>query len=285
MSQLIPKYLPEEDMKTLYSLQSAVEKNTTTVTCMGLYNHGKSTLLNTLIKDFEHTTFKTADVRETSNNKAVEHGNVIFVDTPGLNSREHDDKRVMDAVKESDINLFVHTITTGEFDKNEIEFLHSVKNHWGNPQEFIERTIFVLSRIDKADGESDIANTKERMLSQIDDIFKCKARIIPVSAQRYTKGRLEEKKSLVEKSNIEVLEAMIDEISENVKESIMQTKKNRLEKGYNDLVKKLYSKVQENKLEVSKLKNERKKFQDSLNQDIQKVETTLKNMHAKLGGV
>lgn len=285
MPSLIPKYLSEEDMKTLYSLQSAVKTDTTTVTCMGLYNHGKSTLLNTLIKDFEHKTFKTADIRETSANKVVEHGSIIFVDTPGLNYNEHDDKRVMDAAKESDINLFVHTITTGEFNEDEIEFLHKVKQHWENPQEFIDRTIFVLSRIDKAESEDDITNTEAKILSQIDNIFSCTATIIPVSAQRYSKGSLEEKKLLVEKSNIEVLEKMIDEISENIKESIMQTKKSRLEKGFSNLVKKLSSKIQENKLELSKLKNERKKFQDSLNQDIQKIEVTLKNMYAKLEGV
>jgi len=149
------KYLPIGDIKIIKDLNHAIKENNVIVTCMGLYNHGKSTLLNVLVKDFKHETFKTADVRETSANKTVQYGNIKFVDTPGLNAKKNDDKRVMDAVKESDINLLVHTVTTGEFVEKEIEFLNNVKKHWENPQKFIDRTIFVVSRVNKANSKQD----------------------------------------------------------------------------------------------------------------------------------
>jgi len=281
-ASLKKKYLASHNIQALKDLKLAIEENNIVVTCMGLYNHGKSTLLNALIKDFENKTFKTADVRETSANKTIQYGNIKFVDTPGLNAKKHDDKRVMDAIKESDINLFVHTVTTGEFVEKEIEFLHNVKKHWKNPQEFIDRTIFVVSRVDKANNEEDIANTIKKMSKQILDIFNTNATIISVSATRYTKGKLENKKLLVKKSNIEILEEMIKNFSDEVSESIRETRKKRLENKYDNLIKQLSSKVQINKLEISKQKRAQKQYLIALNNDIKTIESTLKNMYSKL---
>jgi len=283
MSELVNKYLTKADIASIEILKKAIKSDTITITCMGLYNHGKSTLLNTLIKDFEYKTFKTADVRETSVNKTVELDNIKFVDTPGLNARVHDDKRVMDAIKESDINLFVHTVTTGEFVEKEMEFLHNVKNHWKSPQEFIDRTIFVVTRIDKASNEIDITKTVEKMSSQISEIFNSEATIIPVSAVRYTKGHVESKNLLIKKSNIEALEKSMGDLSNEILSSIRETRRVRLENKYADLIRRFSSKFQENKLEITKQKRERKKYHNSLNKDITTIESTLKNMYSKLG--
>jgi len=283
MSELVNKYLTKADIVSIDALNKAIKSDSITVTCMGLYNHGKSTLLNTLIKDFEYKTFKTADVRETSVNKTIEFGSIKFVDTPGLNARVHDDKRVMDAIKESDINLFVHTVTTGEFVENEIEFLNNVKKHWKNPQEFINRTIFVATRIDKASNDTDITNTVKKMYTQIYEIFNCEATIIPVSAVRYTKGKVESKALLVKKSNIEVLEKSMKNLSNELLDSIRETRKLRLENKYSDLIRKFSSIAQENKLKITNLKREQYKYLTSLNNDIKIIESTLGNMHSKLG--
>ncbi len=125
MSKL-EKYLSKQDIESLKVLKKAMEESEITITCIGLYNHGKSTLLNVLIKDFEFKTFKTADVRETTVNKTVVHKNIKYVDTPGLNAKAEDDKKVMEAIQSSDIILFVHTITTGELNKEEVEFLKKI---------------------------------------------------------------------------------------------------------------------------------------------------------------
>ncbi|RYA24550.1 hypothetical protein CRU96_02645 [Malaciobacter halophilus] len=277
------KYLSTGDINILKDLKSAIKENSLIVTCMGLYNHGKSTLLNTLIKDFEYKTFKTADVRETSTNKTIKHGNIKFIDTPGLNAKKHDDKRVMDAIKESDINIFVHTVTTGEFVEKEIEFLNNVKKYWKDPKEFCERTIFVVSRVDKANTEDDIANTIEKMSNQINEIFNYTPTIIPVSAMRYTKGIVENKKLMVKKSKIEVLKKELEILSDKLSNSIKKTRKKRVEKKYDDLIKQLSSKVQMNKLEISKQKKAQEKYLHSLNSDIKNIENTLSNMYSKLG--
>ena len=280
-SELKSKLIPERDLASIKVLKKAIKESSVLVTCMGLYNHGKSTLLNTLIKDFEHKTFKTADVRETAENKKVIYGDITFVDTPGLNAKENDNKRVFDAVKESDINLFVHNVSTGEFAKVEIEFLQNIKKHWNNPKEFIARTLFVLTRTDTV-SEEDITTTQRRMQQQIQEIFGVTATLIAISAITYTKGMIESKKLLVKKSNVEELENLLTSLKDNYKSSIVKTKRERLDRLYNELIKNFNSKIQKNKLIISQKKRELKKLEKDFSHDIKNIETTLLNIYIQL---
>jgi len=277
-NDLFNSFISKRDKEQLDSLKGAVQQDKVVVTCMGLYNHGKSTLLNALINDLEQETFKTTDVRETTENKIIEQEKIIFVDTPGLNATEHDDKRVMDVIKKSDINLFVHTITTGEFTEKEMEFFHKVKKYWKDPQEFIERTIFVISRIDTANDEGDIEATSARMKEQIQDVFSSDAIFVPVSALRYIKGMKDEKNIIVKKSNLEQLHFIINELSKKHWGSIKETRKLRLKQYYSDLIKYFNAKLQEKKLQLSELKRVSKKIKN----DIARTEKTLLAKYEKL---
>lgn len=283
MSILTNKYLYSEDIQNIKILRNSISNQFINVTCMGLYNHGKSSLLNVLVKDFDEKTFKTADIRETIANKSFEYGNINYIDTPGLNAEEYDDKRVYDAVKESDINLFVHTVTTGAFVEKEIEFLNKVKDNWENPEEFINRTIFVLSRVDKIGNDEDIDFTIDEMNNQINKIFNSKPLIIPVSALRYKNGKVGNKNILVKKSNLELLENLINELIEKFNISIFETRNKRLQNIYNELIKQTNSKLQEKKFELSKQKSLKESFLRSLNEDLIQIEGTLKNMYKRLG--
>ncbi len=275
------KYISSKELEEINTLKKAIKESSVLVTCMGLYNHGKSTLLNTLIKDFEHKTFETADERKTAKNKKVVYGDITFVDTPGLNARDNDNKRVFDAVKESDINLFVHNVSTGEFTKVEIDFLQNIKRHWKDPKEFIQRTIFILSRIDTVNNEI-VEQTKERMQQQIKEIFGIKAIFVEVSAKSYTKAMVENKKLLAKKSNIDTLNSIILELKDSFKDSMVKTKKERLKRVYNDFIKRLSSKIEKNKLEISQLQREVVKMEYSLNSDIKTIENTLSSFYNRL---
>jgi len=281
MSKIKSKYIASSEIESISVLNKAIKESTVLVTCMGLYNHGKSTLLNALIKDYEYTTFKTADVRETAENKKVKYGDITFVDTPGLNAKDNDNKRVMDAVKESDINMFLHNVSTGEFTKVEVEFLQNIKKHWSNPKEFIQRTIFVLSITDTASVD-DIKQTKARMEEQVKEIFGMPSNFVGVSAKSYVKGMKEDKKLLVKKSNVDELQSLLDKLKDTYKSSIVKTKKERLERIYDRLTNELSDKVKTNKLEISQSKRELQRLEDSFNSDIRNIETTLANQYARL---
>ena len=281
MSKL-EEYLPKSDIKSLKKLQKAILTDEITITCVGLYNHGKSTLLNVLIKDFEFNTFKTADTRETTVNKTVTYNNIKYLDTPGLNAKEEDDKKVMEAIQNSDITLFVHNVTTGELNKKEVEFLEKIQEHWSNPQEFIDRTIFVLSRIDNIEDYEDIEKTSNKIQKQVQDIFSCSCLIAPVSAIDYKDGVIESENELIIESNIKELENLIDILSRQSKEAIFKTKQKRFEKKFNELATKLNKKIEKNKVKISALKKEQKKIDTEFKKDVRKIESTLKNMYQRL---
>jgi len=281
-AKLIAKYLSKQDIDNLQTLSNAIKENNIVVTCLGLYNHGKSSLLNVLVGDLKNLTFKTADTRETTENKKVKYKNLTFVDTPGLNAQKNDDKRVMDAVKESDINIFVHNINTGEFVAKEIEFFHTIKTNWENPKDFISRTIFVLSRIDEANSDEDIKNTAIRMKQQIKEVFSIEATLIPASAMDYIDGIVENEDELVASSNITILLDKLSNLSDKIKSEIIHTKKVRLEQYQLNLIQKFESKLQEELLELHKLKREKKKIDDAFKKDISRIESTLKQKYEAL---
>jgi GTPase Era involved in 16S rRNA processing len=266
------KYLTKDELEKLETFQNALKVDEVSISCIGLYNHGKSTLLNALIGDFEDKTFKTADTRETVESKSVKVGNKIFVDTPGLNAKESDDKVVFETVLNSDINLFVHTVTTGEFSKDEIDSLNKIKTLWKNPQEFLERTIFVLSRVDKASNEIDVSNTASKMNKQLKDIFGVSlSKIVPISSIRYKKGRLENKQLLIEKSGIPELERYIANIIRENSRAIKTTKIERLNRYYDELIGRLSQEAERKSRELKKVQSR----ETELKNDISRIEDTL----------
>ena len=283
MNDIIKKYLSKDEIKNIEILKNSINNNKLTITCIGLYNHGKSTLLNALIDDFDLTTFKVADKRETAKNKKIEFNKFYYIDTPGLNAKENDDKRAFDAIKETDLVLFVHNAKTGEFHEAEIRLLKKIGATWSEPEKFLEKTIFVLSRIDELENENDdLEKLILKMQDQIKDIFNKKAKIIAVSANRYIKGKKENKNILIKKSKLLDLIQEIDKLKEKLSESFLKEKKQRLEKFFNSLIKRYISLIEEKKLQLSSIKREKEKFLSSLGQDIKKAENTLISKYKRL---
>lgn len=72
----------------------------------GRMNHGKSSLLNSLIGQSEDY-FEVQDRRTTVKNKEYQYDeNIIFVDTPGLNADDNDDREAIKAYKKASLILF-----------------------------------------------------------------------------------------------------------------------------------------------------------------------------------
>jgi len=276
------KFLTKNEITSLKNLQKVIYENQITVTCIGLYNHGKSTLLNVLIKDFEDKTFKTAPIRETILNKEVIYNDIKYIDTPGLNAKLKDDKQVMKAIENSDITLFVHNVNTGEFNKAEIIFLQQIQKHWKNPKEFIDRTIFILSQIDESNDKDIIEEASQRMKEQIKNIFNGNALVIPVSSNLYKEGIIENEEEFISESNIQELEKKIKFLSKKSKEEIIKTKRERFETKYWELYQKLNTKLKKNQQEIKELEEEKNKRDIEFESDIFQIEITLKSMYARL---
>ena len=278
----IENFLSEQDIKEFKTLCKSMQQNEINIVCIGLYNHGKSTLLNVLIEDFELRTFKTADSRETIKNKTIKYNGILYIDTPGLNAKKEDDEKVMDVIQTADIILFVHTITTGELNQKEVEFLEKIQRHWSNPQDFIDRTVFVLSRIDNIEDDEDIAKTTFRVQEQVQNIFNYSCLVAPVSAIDYKDGMIDDEIELIEDSNIQELKKLIELLSENTKEIIIKTKQIRVEERFDVLVDKLYKKIEINQQKMDMLKVEQQKMEETFFKDIKQIESTLKSMYQRL---
>jgi len=275
----IKRYLSIRDLQELKELKRALRDKSFSVIVVGLYNSGKSTLLNTLIGDFDMETFKASDARETVENKVFIDGDIRYIDTPGLNATKEDDGKVMEAIKSSDIVLFVHNVTTGELNRKEVEFLNEIKRHWKNPQEFLERTIFILSKIDNIEDSRDIVRTSKKIENQIEEIFNSNCSIIPLSSIYYKEGKVEDEEELVLESNIEVLKREMEHLRNSLEYAILKTKRERLERKIYELRAKIIQKIHKYTRELKELEREKEERDRNLKNDIRKIEKTLKSKY------
>lgn len=198
-----------------------------TVTSVGLYNQGKSQLLNALVSDCNNSTFSVSDCRETVVTKKVKCGDIVYVDTPGLNASGEDDRTTIEEFSYPDLFLFVHKVGQGELVKQEIEYLIKASRYWSCDSVFLQHSIFVLSASENV-NESEKSATENRIRSQLFDIFKSsELKIFCVSAKVYQKGISEGKNLLVKMSNIDELRTSIKKnkellYSESIRKRVKQ---------------------------------------------------------------
>ena len=119
-------------------------KNEFRVVALGLFNHGKSSLLNQIIGSFDNATFSVADKRETRKEQSVKYKDCLYIDTPGLNADDYDNATALKTIATADIHLFVHKITTGELNAQEVDYLKFIAKNQ-SIETFFASTIFVLT--------------------------------------------------------------------------------------------------------------------------------------------
>ena len=179
------------------------DKRYVKIAVAGRMNHGKSSLLNSLIGD---NIFKVQDIRETTANSRYElFEDVLLVDTPGLDANINDDAIANVAYESSNIILFVHNYNVGDFHKGELEALKRIAD-FHNSEAFSDRFILVLTGKDAITDQNDRELIKLKLLKDIKKF--CGLQNFPifeVSNTTFMKGKSENKEKLIIYSGIPTL--------------------------------------------------------------------------------
>ena len=266
----------QKQFDDISKLKSSLNAEKPKIFCIGMQNAGKSSLLNALIDDFENKTFSVSDIRETANTKEIQYKNIIYVDTPGIGHSQKDNNTVFDSIINSDMNLFVHN-TEGELLEEEVSFLKKIQNGWKNSKEFIDKTIFIISRADLVEPK-EIDRLKNRVFIQIEEIFGAKPKIISTSSNDYIQGKIEDELELVKISNIVNLK-------QDIEKKNLDLKKNRKYK-INSLIDKTLAEI-ENKLlsnneKIDELENKIKLDKNSIDESLNQTQSTIDNILTRL---
>ncbi|WP_395490219.1 GTPase [Cedecea davisae] len=195
-----------QQAETLLRQEIAVGKPV--VAAWGLMNAGKSFLLNMLTNHIQTECFRTNDIRETAELKEFETNEFIFLDTPGLDANTGDDLIAQQGAAKADIVLFVHQ-PQGELEKIEIDFLHKLKESFGQYAE--ENIVLVLSKSD-VESEEKIEAIKKRMLEQCRDDLGFNPRCYAISGSRFHAGMTLKKDGLVRASHLNDLVEKLNQL-------------------------------------------------------------------------
>lgn len=192
------------DIEKLY--KEKIENTKPQIMFFGLYNAGKSSLLNELLRD---DVAKVADVPTTDHVDYYNWRGYTIADTPGVGAPIEHEEVTNEAIRKADVVLFVMT-NAGSFEKKENyvrmkdivdagKKIIIVINDKSNflPQECYEEMMQVQQKIYDNMMALGINNVKERFT------------ILFVNAKLAHKGRMANKPLLWEKSQIAELESYI----------------------------------------------------------------------------
>lgn len=190
------------------------DKRYVKIAVAGRMNHGKSSLLNSLIGD---NIFIVQDIRETTTNSRYElFEDVLLIDTPGLDANINDDTIAKVGYESSNLILFVHNYNVGDFHKGELEALKRIAD-FHNSDAFSDRFILVLTGKDAVTDQNDRELIKLKLLKDIKQF--CGLQNFPifeVSNTTFMKGKFENKEKLIIYSGIptllEYITSKIDEL-------------------------------------------------------------------------
>lgn len=197
----------------LDSLLKEKEEIRPVIVAYGMMNAGKSYLLNMLTGHLEQEFFKTNDIRETVDVARYDDAGCDWLDTPGLDADEEDDRRAQHGVRSGDIVLFVHQ-PQGELEAKELAFLGRLRASLD--AQAARNIVVVLSKADKEAADK-IGQIEQRIAQQCTDLLGFAPRIFRVSARRHRDGSIKGQQALVAAAGVDVLAAHLRELAADVR--------------------------------------------------------------------
>ena len=200
--ELLPLGTKLENTYSFQEIYNVLEKSQPSLMFYGIYNSGKSSLLNSI---FGEEKASVNDVPETHRVTAYQWNSYTLVDTPGLNGPKEDQKVTLEEIDKHDVIMFViddsDNFDSEEITKRIVDILNAKKP-----------CIIVINKKNDSDEEK-ISNIKAKMQKSIEKL-RCISRnydFVAVDAVSAMKARKEGKDNLLEYSNIKILEYLISQ--------------------------------------------------------------------------
>nr|WP_318381422.1 GTPase [uncultured Enterobacter sp.] len=263
--ELLRQLLPdnEAEIANLERIDAMRDHHKARVVVCGTYNAGKSSLLNALTNHYTNEFFRVNDIPETREETVFESGQLVYVDTPGLDVNVNDDKISRSSVATADLLLIVHRLSAGSLQDEDVKLLQRVIDAHVNPA----NVLFVLTGAEQQDDNIALI---DEITALMDQLLKSKAQIFLVSNPRYLKGMREGKAKLVSGSGIPELSQSIEGRAANLIAELEQDRQARRRRLINKLIKvaktvqratqvtlteKMYATAQQHKQFVSDVNN------------------------------
>jgi len=215
INEQVKGLISEDELESFNQhVESKLKNFKPTLMIYGVYNAGKSTLLNALFGKEEMA--KTGDAPETNKIKAYTYNGYTIFDTPGLNAKEEDDNTTQKHLEKSELVLFVMS-NNGSLEEEYVyekisEVVQAKKpiiiilnNKSGIDMKSVE-SILLMNKV----GENLRKIGDRNNIENIED----KVSIYQVNAKSALKGKIEHKNIILNKSNIIQLENKIENILE-----------------------------------------------------------------------
>ena len=217
--------VPQEDIQRLEkawdAYQAAVSnpvRHIPNIVCTGIYNAGKSTLLNALCGE---ERFPTGDVPTTKAVAQAEFGGAVYIDTPGLNAEGSDDQEAQAAYESADFIIFVSSAQNGGIGEVEAVWLNRLRDHY-TADSLKQRMVYVLTHCGQIEPEQ-VAVIRNKTTADLEKILGfAPDSIFCVDSVVYQKGIAEDKPLLVEHSALPPLQAHLAELISGTGETLRQ---------------------------------------------------------------
>ena len=187
------------------------------IVACGLFNAGKSSLLNALSGRVGKERFAVGVVPTTSACDHLTDGILQWVDTPGFDVSTTDDAEAYKAICKADILLFLHNLgTTGELQRPEVDFLNELVQNAETRHVLTERLCIVLTKRDvvRLRNEAELCRRECIIKKQVASEIGSVVQQFTVSSSVYIKGVYEKKQKLKEYSRVPALRIRLQEMAQ-----------------------------------------------------------------------